>query len=254
MKSLSQHENIQVEDDGFVRTIRFARPEKKNAITVAMYVAVNAAIEDAAADDGVRVLRWASSGGHFTAGNDLMDFMKDPPERLEDSPVGHLLRNLLTFPKPMVSSVDGVAVGVGATMLMYCDVNIASTRARLRFPFVNLGLVPEAASSVLLPLIVGVQRASEWLLLGDFVDAESAFRGGLVNRLVEPETLEAESLRIAQKIAVHPPEAVRLTKELIRGPLRASLGETMQKEGTLFVERLRSPEAMEAFMRFFTKA
>lgn len=245
-------DNVVVETHGAVRVLRLARPAKKNALTVAMYEAIVAAFADADRDDAIRVLRVTGAPGVFTAGNDIFDFMQRPPTG-EDSAVVRLLMALVDFGKPIVASVEGHAVGFGTTILLHCDFVLAAHSARFRMPFVSLGLVPEAASSVLLPGIVGLQRASEWLMLGTEFGAEEAHAAGLVNRVVTPEVMEEEAEKIAQTLAAQPKEALRLTKKLIRAPLREATLAAMQREGAIFLERLGSPEAMEAFMAFAAK-
>ena len=242
-------ENVVVETRGAVRVLRLARPAKKNALTVAMYEALVAAFAEAAGDDEIRVVRLTGGPGVFTAGNDIFDFMQRPPTG-EDSAVFHLLLALVDFPKPIVASVDGPAVGFGTTILLHCDYVMAAHGARFRMPFVSLGLVPEAASSLLLPGIVGLQRASEWLMLGTVFGADDAHAAGLVNRVVAPEALEEEAEKVAQALASQPKEALRLTKKLIRAPLREATLAAFQREGAVFIERLASPEAMAAFMAF----
>lgn len=241
-------ENIVVETHGAVRVLRLARPQKKNALTVDMYEALVAAFADVEADDAIRVLRITGAPGVFTAGNDILDFMQRPPT--EDSAVARLLFALVVFSKPLVASVEGHAVGFGTTILLHCDFVLAAQGTQFRMPFVNLGLVPEAASSVLLPGIVGLQRASEWLMLGSPFSAEDAHAAGLVNRVVAPAALEEEAEKIAQALAAQPKEALRQTKKLIRAPLREATLAALQREGAIFFERLGSAEAMEAFMAF----
>ena len=245
-------DNVVVETHGAVRVLRLARPAKKNALTVAMYEALVAAFAEADRDDAIRVLRITGAPGVFTAGNDIFDFMQRPPTG-EDSAVVRLLIALVDFSKPIVASVEGHAVGFGTTILLHCDLVLAARGAKFRMPFVSLGLVPEAASSVLLPGMVGLQRASEWLMLGTEFGAEDAHAAGLVNRVVTPEAMEEEAEKIAQSLAAQPKEALRLTKKLIRAPLREATLAAMQREGAIFLERLASPEAMEAFMAFAAK-
>ncbi len=244
--------HVVTENEGAVRTLRITRPEKKNALTIAMYESIVEVLSGADSDDAVNVLRIIGSPGVFTAGNDIFDFMQRPPTG-EDSAVFRVLLGLLGFSKPIVAAVDGPAVGLGTTMLIHCDLVVATTAAKFRMPFVPLGLVPEGASSLLLPRGVGMQRASEWLLLGDAFGAEEAHRAGLVNRVVEPAALEAESMKLATELASRPKEAVRLTKKLLRDPLRESTLATLKREGAIFIERLQSPEAMQAFMAFAQK-
>lgn len=244
--------HVLTETQGPVRIIRLARPEKKNALTVAMYEAIVAAMEAAREDADVRVLVITGAPGVFTAGNDLWDFLQNPPTSTE-SPVFRLLLALVDFPKPLVAAVDGPAVGLGTTLLLHCDLVVATTRARMTMPFVQLGLVPEAASSVLVPALAGLQRGTEWLLLGTAIDAETARTVGLVNRVVEPDQLDTACMELANAVASRPPEAVRLAKELIRAPQRAALHAALTREGAVFLERLSSPEAAAAMTAFFQR-
>ncbi len=243
-------ESIRADRAGAVLRLTLARPEKKNALTGGMYAALADALDAAAADDAVRAVVLAGEGGAFTAGNDLMDFVMDPPTGA-DSPVFAFLRAVSTFPKPLVAAVDGAAVGVGTTVLLHCDLVYAAPTARFRLPFVDLGLVPEAGSSLLLPVAVGPARAAEWMLLGEPFGAADALVAGLVNEVVDDPL--ARATERAQTLAGKPPEAVRLTKQLLRRPLAEAVRATMEAEGVLFVERLASDEAQDAFAAFFAR-
>lgn len=249
---MSEHITSATAHDGAVAVLRFARPAKRNAITVAMYEALTAALQAAVADEAVRAIVFLGADGVFTAGNDLKDFIANPPTG-EDSAVFSLLKALVDCPKPLVAGVDGPAVGIGTTMLLHCDLVVASDRARFQMPFVKLGLVPEGASSVLLPARVGMQRASEWLLLGDAFSAQDALDAGLVNAVVAPEAVEPRTMAYAAALADRPPEALRLAKSLLREPQRAMVHEALAREGAVFVERLQSPETHAAFMAFFAR-
>ncbi len=244
--------HLSVEKNGPVTTVRFTRPEKKNALDLAMYEAWAAAFEEAATDDAVRVVVLTGSAGIFTAGNDIGDFMRNPPTG-ESSPVFRVLTAVRTFPKPIVAAVDGPAIGIGTTILLHCDLVVATDSARFQLPFVNLALVPEAASSVLLPAVVGMHRAAEWLMLGEPFDAQAALVAGLVNRVVTAAALEPTAQDIAARLAQKPKEALRLTKKLLRGPTSAQVEQTMRDESALFLERLASAEPMEAFMAFASR-
>ncbi|MFZ4738084.1 MAG: enoyl-CoA hydratase-related protein [Bradymonadia bacterium] len=248
---MSAPEHVVLETEGAVRTIRFARPEKKNAFTVPMYERIVAGMHAASADPAVRVLRFIGQPGVYTAGNDLVDFMQAPFD--DQSPVVQLLRLLVGFDKPMVAAVDGPAIGLGTTMLLHCDFVVATHRARFQMPFINLGLVPEGGSSLLLPAVAGLQRASEWLMLGEAFNAEAAREGGLVNRVVDPDALEATSMDYAQRLAARPAEALRLTRQMLRAPQRDALAAVVESEARIFADRLRSAEAMEAFGAFFNR-
>jgi len=245
-------EHVVVERQGAVQTIRLARPEKKNALTVAMYTRCVEALRAAHADEAVRVVRLIGQPGVFTAGNDLADFMQAPFDA--NSPVLQLLRSLVHAEKPIVAAVDGPAVGIGTTLLLHCDLVVATDRARFQMPFIKLGLVPEGGSSVLMPALAGLQRATEWLMLGDPFDAHAAREAGLVNRVVEPAALEETSWALCERLAAQPAEALRLTKAMLRGPQRAATAQTIEAEAAVFMERLRSPEAMAAFAGFLSKA
>jgi len=245
-------DEVQVDVTDRVLTIALVRPKKKNALTLAMYEVITAALARAKDDAQIRVVVVRGVEGCFTAGNDLADFMQRPPTS-SDSPVGRFLDLLVTHPKPIVAAVDGIAIGVGTTMLLHCDLVYATKETRFGLPFVPLGLGPEAGSSMLLPLLCGHARAAELLLLGEPFDGVRAYELGLVNRLVEREGLHAFAHERALAIAALPPASVRLTKRLMRAPVRAQLEAAMQDEGAAFFERLRSPEAAEAMSAFFAK-
>ena len=241
---------IDVRRLGGVLHLVLDRPAKKNALTRAMYAALADALDAAASDDAVRTVVLSGAGGVFTAGNDLGDFLLDPPTGPE-SPVFRFLRAASTFPKPLVAAVDGPAVGIGTTVLLHCDLAYAAPDARFRMPFVDLGLVPEAASSLLLPRVAGPMRAANWLLFGETFSAADALAAGLVTEVVANPT--ARALDRAHTLAAKPPQAVRLTKQLLRRADAAAVQETILAEGALFTERLASPEAQEAFTAFFEK-
>ena len=245
-------DHIVVEDQGAIRTIRMSRPAKKNALTVAMYEAIHQALRGADEDAAIRVVVITGEPGIFTAGNDLADFMQAPPNP-EDSAVFRVLESLRVLKKPLIAVVDGMAIGLGTTMLLHCDLVFASTRARFQLPFVNLGLVPEGASSLLLPARVGLQRAAEWLFFGEPFDAEAARQAGLVNAVLSPDELLPHAVERARVLAGKPPEALQATKRLLRQPYTDAVAAAFTREGTEFVARLRSPEAMAAFTAFFTK-
>jgi enoyl-CoA hydratase/carnithine racemase len=242
--------DIESSRDGSTLVIRFARPAKKNALTVAMYERMNTLLEEAANDKTVRAVVFGSTSDTFTAGNDLGDFMQNPPSG-EDSPVFKFIMQLATFEKPLLAAVDGKGVGLGLTMLLHCDFVYATERASLVAPFVNLGLVPEAASSLLLPKLVGHARASEILLLGEPVDAKTALALGLVNAVLPAEQVLPKALEVAKKLAEKAPTAVRRSKALMKDS--AAIRERMKVEGALFVEQLGSPEVAEAIGAFFEK-
>jgi enoyl-CoA hydratase/carnithine racemase len=245
-------EFIRTQTHGRVMEITIARPAARNALTLEMYDAMSAAFDAASEDEGVRVLLVRGAEGVFTAGNDLKDFMVSPPSG-EDSPVFGFLHRLLTFAKPLVAAVDGHAVGIGTTMLFHCDLVYCSDRAKFKLPFVNLALVPEAGSSLILERMVGHQLASELLLLGETFGPELARRVGFVNATLEGDAVYAHAMERAHELARRPPEAVRLTKQLLKGIERERLEEVMKAEAAFFVERLASPELAEAISAFFEK-
>ena len=243
--------DIIVTVDGPIMALRLDRPDKKNAITVAMYAALADAFERAAADEDIRVVTIAGQGGLFTAGNDLADFIAARPEG-EDMPVFRFLRAIAACPKVVIAGVEGLAVGIGTTMLLHCDLVLAAPGTTFSLPFVDLALVPEAASSLLLPRLIGRQRAAKHLLLADPFDAETALSYGLVTEIVPADALDGRVRETAARIAAKPPEAVRLTKQLLTAP-DDGVAERMAAEGALFGERLASAEAAEAFAAFFEK-
>lgn len=243
---------IRIERAGTTFAIRIERPEKKNALNIEMYARFNAALREADADDGIHAVVLLGVPGIFTAGNDIKDFIVNPPLG-EDTEAFRFLEALTSLRKPLIAGVDGIAVGVGATMLLHCDLLVASTRATFSMPFVRLGLVPEAGSSLLLPALVGHTTAMEWLLLGDAIDAATAHKAGLVNRLVTPEALELTTLELAQRLGQLPLAALMGTKSLVREATQSRLREVMQREGKMFAERLMAPETIARFMAFGAK-
>lgn len=238
--------------DAGVLTLTFHRPDKKNAFTHAMYTEATEALLAADRDDAVRVVVLTGAGGAFTAGNDLGDFLEHPPTG-EDSPVFRYLRALVDASKPVIASVDGAAVGIGTTMLLHCDFVLASERTRFSMPFVNLGLCPEGASSVLLPRMAGGVLAAELLMFGEPFDAATALRAGIINRVVPAEKLAEATAERARALASKPMEALKVTKRLLREPLRAEVTAALSREGAEFVQRLSSPEAHEAFTAFLSR-
>ena len=237
---------------GTVLRIAFNRANKKNALTMAMYDLLTAGLAQAASDAKVRSVLFVGSPGIFTAGNDIGDFMQHPPMS-EDTPVVRFLNALMSFDKPIVAAVDGPAVGIGTTMLLHCDLVLATERARFHMPFTKLGLVPEAAASVLVPALVGHQRAVAWLLLARPFDATEALAAGLLDRVVAPDELEAAADALGAEIAALPAESVRLTRQLLKMGMRSLVDEAKQRELTLFMQRLTAPETMEAFAAFMSK-
>jgi enoyl-CoA hydratase/carnithine racemase len=234
-----------------------ARPERKNALTDAMYVELELALEAAVSDPAVKAVLVSGAQGVFTAGNDLDGFVTSPP-RDAQAPVFRMLRRLALFSKPVVAAVEGLAIGVGTTMLLHCDLVYASPDARFALPFVNLGLVPEGASSVLLPQLAGYQRAAEKLLLGDPFPAEEALAMGLVNRIVPSEELLSFARQQATRLASLPTGSVADTKALMRLGQRGSMREPaimahMDEEIRRFADRLGMPALQEAVSAFREK-
>jgi enoyl-CoA hydratase/carnithine racemase len=244
--------SIELANDAGVATIAFARPDKKNAITADMYARMADGLAAAAADPAVRVVLLAGSAECFTAGNDLQDFLANPPAG-EDAPVFRFLRTLASLPKPIVAAPCGVAVGVGTTMLLHCDLVYAGDNARFSVPFAQLGLCPEAASSLLLPAIAGWQRAAEKLLLGEAFGADEARDMGVVNRVLPAAEAIPFARAQAAKLAALPPASLRETKRLMKAGFGDAIARRMADEGEVFGRMLRAPEAREAFTAFFEK-
>ena len=243
-------DDIETSRDGATLLIKFARPAKKNALTLAMYERMNTVLAEAAADKTVRVVVFGSTSDTFTAGNDLGDFMQNPPNS-ENSPVFRFINTLANFEKPLIAAVDGKGIGLGLTMLLHCDFVYLSDRASLAAPFVNLGLVPEAASSLLLPRLTGHVRAAEILLLGEPIDAQKAYALGLVNAVLAPDQVLPRALETARKLADKAPNALKLSKALMKDA--GEVSKRMQQEGALFIGQLASPEVAEAIGAFFEK-
>jgi enoyl-CoA hydratase/carnithine racemase len=235
-----------------VATIEIARPEKKNAITAAMYDAMAEAIAAAGDDAAVRALLITGQPGVFTSGNDIEDFLQHPP-RDEDAPVFQFMRALIDCEKPVVVAVTGAAIGIGTTLLMHSDLVYVSDEARLAMPFVSLGLVPEFASSLLAPQIMGRARAAEKLLLGEPFTGAEAVELGLANAVLPAGEVVNHARRVAERFNALPPGAVRDAKRLLRAPQREATLAAVRAEGEIFGARLRSPEAIEAFQAFLQK-
>lgn len=234
-----------------IATIAFNRPDKKNAITAAMYGTMASALQAADADAAIRAVLITGTPGCFTAGNDLQDFLANPPSGT-DSEVGSFLKALSTARKPIVAAVTGVAVGVGTTLLLHCDLVYAAKSAKLSVPFVNLALVPEAASSLLLPRGIGNRRAAEMLLLGEPIDAATAAEWGLINAVVDDEALAETALKAARKLAAKAPQALMQSKKLMKAKPE-EIAAQMQAEMQVFAAQLKSAEAREAMTAFFEK-
>jgi enoyl-CoA hydratase/carnithine racemase len=245
-------DNIEVSVDGGVLSLVIARPEKKNALSGAMYDAMTAALAQASGDDAISVVLISGKGGVFTAGNDLADFLAASRD-LQAMPAGRFVHAIAAFDKPLVAAVDGAAVGVGTTMCLHCDLVYAAPGARFQMPFVNLGLVPEAASSLLAPRRFGHARAAEYLMLGEAFDAATAHQLGLVNAVVAADQLFAHAMSKARALAAKPREALFATRRLLRGD-RADVEARMREEEKAFAHALQSPEARAAFTAFLNKS
>ena len=240
---------VQIEIRDRIMHITLDRPEKKNAITFAMYTTMSDAIEAAEADPSVRVIFFSGGADCFTAGNDLNDFLK-VAQGSDGEPGYRFLKVLSRATKPLVAVVNGPAVGIGTTLLLHCDLVYAGPRAQFQLPFVKLGLCPEAASSFLLPRLIGYQRAAELLLLGQPFDAPRALELGLINGIVPEEQLMATAAARAHQLAAQPPAAVRLTKRLLKQQTDKAVAQTLETEIGHFQQRLHSADAKEAFKAF----
>lgn len=245
-------ETIRVERHEGVLEIVFDRPERKNALTLAMYTEAARQLQLAGDDDAVRCVILRGEGGHFSSGNDLKDFMNDPPVD-ENSPVFRFLLALRRFPKPVIAAVEGYAIGIGTTMLLHCDLVYAASTTRFRLPFVELGLVPEAGSSLILGQIAGHRLAAELLYLGDFFDGEMALRCGIVNELVDDGEVASRAHQVAAKLAAKSPQALRLTKSLLRRGDEQEVLEAMRAEAAIFAARLGSEDFQAAVAGFLGK-
>lgn len=235
-----------------ILTLRINRPEKKNALSPAMYSALVEALRRADDDAAVRAILLTGTAECFTSGNDVADFLNDPPTGAQ-SPVMRFLTAIVTARKPIVAAVSGAAVGVGTTMLLHCDLVYAGTSALFSMPFVSLGLCPEAGSTLLLPRLMGHQRAVELLLLGESFGAQKAKELGIVNAVCPEGELLETAQAAARRLAAQPPAAVRLAKELLKRGYMSALKETIAVEGERFVARLASPEAAEALRAFMER-
>ncbi|MBC7843419.1 MAG: enoyl-CoA hydratase [Gemmatimonadaceae bacterium] len=244
-------EHVQIERTGAIVTIRMARPDKKNAITTDMYRGMTVAFSDATHDPGVRAIMLAGAGGSFTSGNDLRDFASAPPLD-DDIPAFQFLREIAQCPKPIVAAVSGVAVGIGTTMLLHCDLVVADPATRFSLPFINLGLVPEGASSLILPRMIGHVKASELLMLGDMFDAVTAERCGIINRISAAGEADGVAMGWAEALAAKAPNALRATKALLKSETTGVLTR-IREEGQRFAPQLHSEEFREALMAYTEK-
>lgn len=237
-----------------VMTIRLNRADKKNALTQGMYTALEQAITEAAGNPEVRVVLIAGSGGSFCAGNDLQDFLKlDHNTPREQNPVLRFMKTLAALRKPVVAAVQGPAIGIGATMLFHCDLVYAGQGARFQFPFVNIGICAEYASTYLLPRMIGHVKAAELILLGEPFTAAVAEASGMVNSVLPDEAVEAHARERALKLASQPPNALRVNKMLMKRWTQAEVDEAIPLEADHFIPMLRQPEALEAMTAFVAK-
>ena len=250
---MTDHVRIEHRADGAHLAITLARPDRRNAITVAMYAALADAIEGAAADETVRLITVGGDGQDFTGGNDLADFLVDPARASDDDiPVWRLLRALARNMVPLVAAVHGNAVGIGTTMLLHCDLVLVEQGSRLVMPFVDLGLVPEAASSLLLPRLAGRRTAARLLLLGEAMDAEAALAAGIASHVVAAGQLAAELDRVVATLLAKPPQALCQTQALLRRAEVDQVIERMTLENSHFAERLQSDEVKALVTAFLT--
>ena len=245
-------QHIEVSRDGAVQTIRMNRPDKKNAITRAMYAAMAKALTEGDADEAVRVHLILGVAGAFSSGNDLADFMAVATGGEHGREVYDFLMALAKAQKPVVSGVDGIAVGIGTTINLHCDLTLATPRTNFHTPFVDLGLVPEAGSSLLGPMLLGRQQAFALLGLGEPFSAERAKAAGMIYDVVPEGELEAAALSAAQRIAQKPPQALKIARDFMLGD-REALVARIKAEGEAFRARLTSDEARNAFMAFMSR-
>jgi enoyl-CoA hydratase/carnithine racemase len=244
---------VRVEKGGGLLAITLARPERRNAITIAMYAALAAAIEGAAGDPDIRVISLRGEGPDFAAGNDLADFLSAVPRDTDEIPVWRLLRALAACDTPLVAAVQGNCVGIGTTVLLHCDLVIAEEGTRFSLPFVDLALVPEAASSLLLPRLAGRRRAARYLLLGEPFGVDEALQIGLASHRAASGELDAALGAIVATLLAKPAQALSETQLLLRAGTREEILNRMELEGRMFAKRLESPEAKQAIAAFFQR-
>ncbi|MGA2792053.1 MAG: enoyl-CoA hydratase-related protein [Roseiarcus sp.] len=243
---------VETSRDGAALCVTLARPAKKNALTSAMYRALIAALAQASADESIGAVLLRGKDGVFTAGNDIADFL-ELAGRAEASPGTLFIKALATFEKPLIAAVEGPAIGIGTTLCFHCDLVYVAPSARFQMPFVDLGLVPEAASSLLAPQRFGYAKAAQFIMLAESFDAVAARDLGLANAIVEPGELYAHALAKAQALAAKPREALLATRRLLRGDPTILIAR-IDQEMRLFAEAVRSPEARAAFFAFLQKA
>ena len=246
-------EHLLIERDGGLLTLRMHRPDKKNALTRAMYTSMAETLDQAERDPSVRAVLLTGGEDCFTSGNDVADFIQAPPSGL-NSEVFHFMRALFDFSKPVVAAVAGPAVGIGTTLLLHCDLVYVARGAQLKMPFVNLGLCPEYGSSLILPRLLGHARAAELLLLGQSFTGEQAAAWGIANQALDDGAATLSKAReMALRFLQLAPSAVVDSKRLMRAPGREELRRVIEEEGALFGQRLRSPEAIEALTAFMQR-
>ncbi|MGM4895834.1 crotonase/enoyl-CoA hydratase family protein [Tardiphaga sp. 839_C3_N1_4] len=248
-------EHLIVTDEEATRVITLRRPEKKNALTQDMYHAMSDAIDTAQNNPDIRCMIITGGSGAFTAGNDLQDFLKDSAEKAESPRASNAVKFLYSLAqntKPIIAAVDGIAIGIGTTMLFHCDYVLASTTATFSTPFIHLGLVPEAASSLLFPRTMGHQRAFAALVMGRTMTAEDGQAAGFINEIVPPGHTEVEARKVAREICALPVEAVAISRRLLKLPPE-DLTRRIDQESHLFGERMKSQEASAAFKAFFAR-
>jgi enoyl-CoA hydratase/carnithine racemase len=243
---------IKIHSADGVLTLSFDRPEKKNAITRAMYQSLAEGLKTGGDDSSIRVIVITGEAGTFTAGNDVEDFLKYPPQP-GDSQVTQFMTELHHAQKPVIAAVSGMAIGIGTTLLMHCDLVYAADNTRFAMPFTQLGLCPEFASSYLFPRLAGYQRAAEKLLLGEAFTAEEALQMGLVSKVVPADSLQTFVAAQAAKLAMLPSESLRITKQLMKKDLASGVDAVIQEELQHFMRLLQGPDAKEAFSAFLEK-
>ena len=248
---MSKH--VRVENQGPVLSITLARPDRRNAITVAMYAALADAVEQAASDSSIRAITFRGEGQDFAAGNDLADFLQAVPRDRDEIAVWRFLRALAACEIPLIAAVHGNCVGIGTTMLLHCDLVVAEEGTRFSLPFVDLALVPEAASSLLLPRMAGRRLAARYLLLAEPFGVEEALSIGLVSHRAAEGELEPGLREIIDRLLAKPEQALRESQRLLRHGARDEILERMRLESSVFAERLQSPEVREAIAAFFEK-
>lgn len=247
---MSQYIDTVVEER--ILKIKINRAEKKNALDLSMYQALADAIKQADADNNIRVTMLTGVADSFCSGNDIKDFLKNPPTD-DSSPVLQFVRAMINAEKPIVAAVNGIAVGIGVTMLLHCDLVYASEEARFQMPFINIGLCPEAGSTHILPLLMGHQKASELLLLGAMFNVDKAIDVGIVNAKAAVNELASLALKAASQIAANPPHATKTTKRLLRAAMHEQILAASQRENLSFMPMLHGDEAKEALTAFMEK-